>query len=180
LIKSNFSCFNLTRDFWKMVIAYQYKNGQSLVELCAGLVLAIPFLLLVMNGVAIGIGLQSNENTCREAARLAASGDPATAELRAKSIVSKANETKGWMTADTHLDSVKNVANPMSVQQSDGKTAYSSVEVSTTVCVHPAFLGAALYDKRIFTFSTTQRFPYTYVAPIAPSANSEPAKSSSN
>jgi hypothetical protein len=156
-----------------MLVAPSDQNGQSFVELCAGLALSIPIFLAIINVISIGIGLECNGKTCREAARFAASGDPANAELRARSVIAKANQEKGWMIADLSLVSIKNVANPMLVQQANDKSAFSAVEVTSSVCVHPICLGDALYKKRFFTFITSQRFPYTYTAPANAAANTE-------
>ncbi len=151
-----------------MLTNHLRRSGQSLAELCAGIVIAIPVFLLIMNTIAIAIGLQSNENICREAARLAASGDPATAELRAESIVSKANLTKGWMVADLRLVSLQNMANPMYVQQGTGSAPFSAVEVRTAIDMDPFLLKGLLYHDRFLTLTSRQRFPYTYSARVVP------------
>lgn len=166
--------------FQKMLSNHRHKSAQSIVELSAGIVIAIPVFLLILNAIAIALGLQSNENICREAARLAASGDPATAELRAQSIVSKANLAKGWMVADHRLVSIHNVANPMCVQQGTGSLPFSAVEVKTAIDINPILLKVLLYHERFLTFTTTQRFPYTYFAQTTPTNRAKTQDNSNN
>jgi len=153
-----------------MLVNYQSRKGQSLVEMCAGLLIAIPILLLIVQTVEAFIGFQVNEKTCREAARVAANGDPASAEQRAQSIVSKANEEKSWIVADLHLNSVKSMANPMNVQLSKGSIPFGSVEVETAVEIKPIFLSQFVPKNRFCVFVARQSFPYTYVLPASTSS----------
>ena len=131
---------------------YRSKKGQSLVELCAGLLIAIPVFLLIMNGVALALGYQANEKTCSEAARVAANGDPALSEQRVQSVLLKANAEKGWMVEDLRLVSINNIPNPTGVEQSDGSIPFTSVEVSTAVDIKPFF----------FTLGSTQSYYFNF------------------
>ena len=51
-------------------------NGQSLAELCAGLIVCLPVLLSVIDASYIALGASINDSVCRDAVRAAASGQP--------------------------------------------------------------------------------------------------------
>lgn len=115
------------------------------------------------------VGLQVNEKTCREAARIAASGDPSTAKMRAQSIIDKTNDERGWMIEDVRLVSIKNRSNSMDIRQPDESTALGVVEVTTAVDIRPYFITRFLPNQQSFTFTAQQSFPYTYIPQETPS-----------
>jgi len=148
-------------------------NGTSLIELCAGLIIAIPVFLLLVDCAILIMGLQINDKTCREAARVAASGLPASAELRAQNIVSKADEEKMSMIADLRLVSVVNTLSPVNIKvvQLDGGTISGTVTVTTAAEFRPFFGQWLLTGQKCLTFQSTQSFPYTSVMPNPASVN---------
>jgi len=141
--------------------------GASLVELFAGLLVSIPIFFCVF-GLAIAIiGIQNNDKTCREAARFAANGAPVSAQLRAQSVVDRANEEKPNTVADLRLISVENTLSPNTSEfiQNNGGTVAGEVKVTTAVDVKP-FFGNWLFQKQQFwTFQSQHSFPYTYISP---------------
>jgi hypothetical protein len=139
------------------------RKGQSLVEMSAGLMIALPILLLIIEGVDIACGFQFNEQTCREAARVAANGDPAFAAERAKLIVARSNDEKSWMVENERLVSVTNLGNPMNVQPSLGSTPFATVEVVTAVDIKTNFIFLIMPGQKFLTLTSKQSFPYTYV-----------------
>src|SRR5271156_6852678 len=78
-------------------------RGQSIVELVAGLIVVIPVLLVLIDCAFVLSGVQMADSTCREAARIAASGDPAQADTRIASFLAKANSSAKGMVKDYRL-----------------------------------------------------------------------------
>lgn len=145
------------------------KRAQSIVELVAGVILIIPVVLLLIDLATLVLGVTSNDNLCREAARAASAGDPDSANARATAIVNQANLTKGGVIAKFELID----ARPLRPDRSgppirpDGATGggivQGSVDVRTRVIVAPPFLLNALKRDDHFAFETFQSFPITFV-----------------
>ena len=74
------------------------------MELCAGLIILVPLVLVLFDLAVIVIGVQVNDQTCRQAARAASSGDPATARQRADAIIARANQQGSSMLSNFTLD----------------------------------------------------------------------------
>jgi hypothetical protein len=143
------------------------KRGQSLFEVSVALFLIVPVLLLVCDLAMIVIGVQANDSTCRDAARLAASGDPNTAKLRALAVIARANHNMNGFVSNfslAKLDSTVTAAQLASLNPYGG-TITGAVTVSTEVEVRP-FLVHWLYSgKQPMTFHSRQSYPFTYVIP---------------
>jgi hypothetical protein len=142
-------------------------TGVSLVELACGLLLAIPIFLIVFDCAVIAIGLQTNDKVCRESARAAADGNPASAELQARSVIEKANSEKAGIIADLRLVSVENTMNMADLKKlkAIGGTIAGTVTVTTAVDLNPIFIHWLTPNQNIWTFQSRQSFPYTYVVP---------------
>jgi hypothetical protein len=139
------------------------RKGTSLIELCAGLLITVPIFLLLFDCATFIVCIQINDETCREAARVAAGGAPSTAELRARSIVLKANENKIGMIADLRLVSVISTLSPasMTAVQRDGGTVSGTVTVTTAADTYPFFGCWILLGKKFLTFQSVKSCPYT-------------------
>lgn len=138
------------------------RRGQSIVELVAGVILIVPVVLLLIDLAALVLGVTSNDNLCREAARVASAGDPDQANQRAQQVVAQANATKGGIIAQYVLDRAQ--ANVIGTRP-DGTTGgvvQGNVEVETTVVVAPPFLLNAVNNRQAFQFKTHQAFPITF------------------
>lgn len=155
-----------------MSFGQRKKNGASLTELCVGLLIAIPVFLFAFDCAKLIIGVQINDKICREAARVAASGAPSSAELRAGSVVTRANEEKMGKIADLRLVSVSNTARPADIQavQRNGGTVTGTVTVTTAVDINTFFASWLNPGRQFLTFQSKQSFPYTYVLPSPISA----------
>jgi len=151
----------------------QAKNGASLTELCVGLLVAIPVFLFAFECAKLIIAMQINDNTCREAARVAASGAPASAERRAESVISRANEEKASMISDLRLVSVANTASPADIKnvQRNGGTVSGTVTVTTAAAITTFLARWLTPGGQFLTFQSRQSFPYTYVLPSPAPAN---------
>jgi hypothetical protein len=145
------------------------KRGQSLIELGMGLMIFIPIVLLLIDLAFLVIATQTNSNTCREAARIAASGDPASARQRVMSVLERANKTNGGMLDNfrmTALDiSPSDIASQIIALKPYGGTISGTVTVSCDVDVHPFIVQWAYSGGKPITFRATQSFPFTYVVP---------------
>ena len=75
-------------------------KAQSLVELTDGLLVLVPIILIFFDLAVIVIGVQVNDQTCKQAARAASSGDPVSANQRAQAIVARANQQGSSMVSN--------------------------------------------------------------------------------
>jgi hypothetical protein len=145
----------------------QTKRGQSLLEVSIALFVIVPVLLLVFDLAMIVLAVQVNDLNCRDAARLAASGDPNTANLRAMAVISRANKSMNSFISNFSLVSLDSTVTPIQLASLNpyGGTINGAVAVSTEVEVHPFLLPWLYSGKRLLTFRSRQSYPFTYVVP---------------
>lgn len=145
------------------------KRGQSLVELGAGMVVIIPIILIIFDLSVLVIAVQNNDNACREAARIAASGDPSSAQVRAEAVVTRANAAAGGLVSNLRLVSVvltpANVATQVAALQPYGGTITGTVSVCTDLDVRPFIVQWIYAGGKPITVRSSQSFPFTYVVP---------------
>ncbi|MBX9671074.1 MAG: hypothetical protein K2X93_26025 [Candidatus Obscuribacterales bacterium] len=144
------------------------KSGQSTVELVCGLLILVPLVLVLFDLAVIVIGVQINDQTCRQAARAAASGDPATAEQRATAVVARANQQGSSMLSNFTL-SLPLTFNPSTVIADAaalvpyGGTVAGTVTVETTVDIRPFIVPYVYSGGAPLKFRSSQTFPFTHV-----------------
>jgi hypothetical protein len=150
-----------------MIEKRKTKNGVSLVELCFGLVIAIPVFLAAFDCAMLAIGMQINEKTCREAARTAATGEPSSANSRANFVISQAQENKSHPIADITLVSVVNSIKNTDINTAKtyGGTVSGAVTVTTAADIESLLVHWFSPKQRYLTIQCQQTFPYTYVFP---------------
>jgi hypothetical protein len=143
------------------------RQGQSIIELAVGLMALIPIVLVIFDLAVIVIGVQINDSTCREAARVAASGDPSDAQARAGAVVARANQRAQGMLSNFVLVNVNNTVTPaqMAALQPYGGPVQGTVTVQTEVDIRPFVVQFAYSGKSPLTFRSQQSFPFTYVVP---------------
>lgn len=155
-------------------------SGQALVELAAGLIVFIPVILLLIDCAVIMIGVSVNEAACRDAARAASSGPPAstfsTAEhvvgsssspyKRASSVVKDVYTVGGFVSISQTL-TVKEALNDPVPQAPTGGPFIGTVTVETTANISPPFLIRSVFENGNMQLKNSQRYPYTYVMPGA-------------
>lgn len=145
------------------------RTAQSLVELCVGLLVLVPIILIFFDLAVIVIGVQVNDQTCKQAARAASSGDPVSANQRAQAIVARANQQGSSMLSNftltgttfnpTTLIADRNALNPY------GGTISGTVTVSTTVDIRPFLVPYVYSGGAPLTFRSAQTYPFTFVVP---------------
>jgi Flp pilus assembly protein TadG len=151
------------------------RKGQSMIELGAGLLILIPIVLAIFDLAVLVIAVQVNDNACREAARIAASGDPASASIRAASVIARANSTSSGMVSNFRMVGVDllpvDVATQVTALQPYGGTITGTVTVTTDVDVKPFIVQWVYSGGRPLTFRSRQSFPFTYVVPNTATPN---------
>lgn len=147
-------------------------RAQSLVELSVGLIALIPIILVIFDLAIIVIGVQMNDSTCREAARIAASGSPdqATATQRAQAVINRANNRASGMLSNFVLPPggvVLNGVNPTQQAQAlqYGGSVSGTVTVTTQVTIRPFVVQMVYNGSNPLVFQSKQTFPFTYVYP---------------
>ncbi|CAN5483879.1 hypothetical protein BH10CYA1_BH10CYA1_23450 [soil metagenome] len=145
------------------------KKGQSIVELAVGLIALIPIILVVFDLAVIVIGVQINDSTCREAARVAASGSPQDQANRAKAVIARANQRSAGMLSNFRLVTDPPISTVTQAQATAlapyGGALNGTVTVQTEVDIKPFVVQAAYSGKSPLTFRSQQSFPITYVVP---------------
>jgi hypothetical protein len=143
------------------------KSGQSTVELVCGLIILVPLVLVLFDLAVIVIGVQVNDQTCRQAARAAASGDPASAQQRAQAVVARANQQGSSMLSNFILMPL--AFNPATVQADAlalvpyGGTVSGTVTVQTEVDIRPFIVPYVYNGGAPLKFRSSQTFPFTHV-----------------
>lgn len=143
-------------------------RGQSIIELVCGLIILVPLTLVLFDLAAIVLCVQTNDSTCRDAARAAASGPPDTSmQSRAQAVVARANNrTGGVMVSNYKLINVNSSAGTISnVIQTYGGAVSGTVTVTTSVDVRPFIVSIVYSGGQPLTFQSKQTFPFTYVYP---------------
>ena len=148
-------------------------SGQSTVELCAGLLVLVPLVLVLFDLAVIVIGVQVNDQTCRQAARSASSGDPATAQQRAEAIIARANQQGSSMLSNFQLSQFTFnpgtvIADTNALRTSNGGyggTVSGTVTVRTSVEIRPFVVPAVYSGGAPLVFVAEQTFPFTYLVP---------------
>jgi Flp pilus assembly protein TadG len=142
------------------------KRGQSIIELAVGLMALIPIVLVIFDLAVIVIGVQINDSTCREAARVAASGNPTDATDRATSVVARANLRTSGMLNNFVLQKVTSaVTSDLTQLGKYGGPVQGTVTVETEVDIKPFVVQFAYNGQSPLKFRSRQSFPYTYVFP---------------
>lgn len=134
-------------------------QGQSTVELIAGVIVIIPLVLFLIDASIITVCSFKNDSICREACRAAASVDPKDCESSAKAEVAKAN-TGGF--AQYSLVSAK--ANNVEVPATGHGLVSGNVSVRTAGIVHAPFVIGLVVPT--FKVESEQSFPITYNIPF--------------
>jgi Flp pilus assembly protein TadG len=142
-------------------------KGSSLVELVVGLIILIPIMLVIVDIGVIVIDVQINDSTCREAARVASTGNPIDAQARAMAIINRANKTPSSMLSNfrlVNLESTVSEADMQALSTYGGQVA-GTVAVTTEVNVRPLVVQTVFSGKSPLHFYSKQSFPFTYVMP---------------
>lgn len=158
----------------------KHKRGQSIIELVIGLMVLVPIVLLIFDLAVLVLGVQQNDSICREAARVAAAGDPTKAndlQDRANAVVTRANNNTKGMLSNFKLISVNTNPSQAAINTqiaqwqvpppgsgNTGGPITGTVTVDTEVDIKP-FLVKYAYNGQTLTFRSRQSFPFTYVVP---------------
>ena len=147
------------------------RRGQSTVELCAGLIILVPLVLVLFDLAVIVIGVQVNDQTCRQAARSASSGDPSSAQQRAQAIIARANQQGSSMLSNFTLSSF--TLSPSTILTDTDKlraenggfggTVTGTVTVQTTVEIRPFIVPIVYSGGHPLVFTASQTFPFTFL-----------------
>lgn len=142
-------------------------RGQSLVELTAGLFLVVPIVLVLFDLAVIVMGVQINDSTCREAARMASKGDPTSSNSRATAVINRANNQGSSMLSKFYLISCNNTVTAADVAalQPFGGPVNGTVTVITEVDIRPFVVALVYQGGGPMKFRSSQTYPVTYVVP---------------
>jgi len=142
-------------------------RGSSLLELSVGLVVLIPIVLFLFDLCVIVLNVQVNDSTCREAARIAASGNPLDAQARAMAVINRANSSPSSMLSNFTLLNLNSTvtAQDISALGTYGGPVKGTVTVTTQVDVRPFIVQYVFAGKAPLRFISKQSFPFTYLVP---------------
>ena len=140
----------------------RHSQGQSMVELCAGLIVLIPVIMVLVDLAIMIIAIQVNDATCRDAARAASARSPSDSDKTVDAIIQRVYKGGGYITGPTkiNVNKLNVVAPPAGV----GGPYQGNIEVETQINVRlPATIPGVLPTTA--KFNSKQNFPYTYVEP---------------
>jgi hypothetical protein len=156
-------------------------RGQSLIELVAGALIAVPMLLGLMDCGVILIGVGANDLACRDAARAAASGPPG---LLAPGTRTVSGAGAPVTRAKQVLNRIYNLGIPvklrddlLSVRENiwapvpsvpEGGSINGTVDISSTIDIYPPFIVGFVTHGSV-SMHSRHSFPYTYVVPATTS-----------
>jgi hypothetical protein len=146
------------------------RKGQSFVELAAMLMCLIPVLLVIFDVTIMAIGVQVNDNVCREATRVASEGDPNLAASRVQAYLQRAGQNTKGLVSSVVLSAPGVIFDPPSVPaQTSALAPYGgpvrgNVTVKTKVHINPYIL-QHIYAGQGLDFEAQKTFPITYVVP---------------
>jgi hypothetical protein len=142
------------------------KRGFSLIEFALSTVVVIPVALMILDFFLIICAIQLNDSQCKEAARLASSGDPRWTFARAVQGVA-GNATDDHCPLSLRLVGARTTitASQLEALKPYGGLASGAVDVATEVSVRPLILHWFLGGEKLLRFRTHQEVPSTYVMP---------------
>lgn len=153
------------------------RNGQSLTELFAGLMVVIPVVLFCVDVGTLFLGVSVNSTACRDAARAASTGKPGvmssgTRDLssgtqpydRAIAVLKKGFKTSGAVQLSDDIKVTETLRSPVPTAPFGGPVD-GEVTVLSKITVAPPFLISAVVGPGGVQFQTSQTFPYTYQLP---------------
>lgn len=157
-------------------------RGQSLVELCAGLIVGVPLILAGIDMGFIALGASINDSVCRDAARAAASGPPSaqstaanrkvspgqTPYQRVLSVIRKHSPTNLPLKVLDKAEIVESVRDLPSA--TTGGAVDGDIAVKTTVSITPPFILRA-YCPTGIELCSKHLMPFTYVVMPAKKAS---------
>jgi hypothetical protein len=142
-------------------------GGQSATELCGGLIVLVPLILVLFDLSVIVLGVQLNDQTCREAARVAALGDPTSASTRAQAVIGRANRQGSSMLSNFQLINCNSSvsAAQITAMQPYGGPVSGTVSVTTEVDIRPFVVYLVYTGSSPLHFQSVQTYPFTYTVP---------------
>ncbi|MBX9771824.1 MAG: hypothetical protein K2X29_10660 [Candidatus Obscuribacterales bacterium] len=151
----------------KRLINWPRKGGQSIIELCAGLIVLVPIIMALVDLAFVIASMQVNDAACRDAARAAAAGPPTEAFQRASGVAAASYRGGGYIKGPT-IGSSDVTTNPASIPDPGpfGGPYQGTVRVKSHVELTmpvPIPFVAATMNK--IDFVAQQEFPITYVKP---------------
>jgi len=150
--------------------------GQSLIELCVGLIIFVPVVLVLVDLGVLLFGVELNDKNCRVAVRAAATGLPAEAQMRAQSVLREGRSAR-------HIDMlghsqivlpVNVVVNSEPVAETDfaaekqifqGGPVIGTATVTTQIQIAPLFIHVLYGAKSPLFFRATHSEPICCVLP---------------
>jgi hypothetical protein len=144
-------------------------SGQSLIEGLVGLFALLPVIIVLFDLTVIVLAVQINDSTCREAARVAASGDPANNQQRANAVIQRANARLGNIICNCKLISCTSTATSsyLATLKQFGGPVNACVTVQTEISVRPFVFQWVYNSLTPMKLRSQQMFPFTYVMPSA-------------
>jgi hypothetical protein len=142
-------------------------SGQSATELCTGLIVLVPIVLVLFDLSVIVLGVQLNDATCREAARVAALGDPTSCATRAQAVVNRANNQGSSMLSNFQLLNCTSTvsAAQITAMQPYGGPVSGTVSCTTEVDIRPFVVYLVYTGSTPLHFQSVQTYPFTYTVP---------------
>lgn len=158
-------------------LLHERQRGQSAVELVAGLIVAVPIVLCIIDLGFIAMGASANDNVCREAAQAAAASPPSSTNAPSTQKLTAGQSGYDAAVSVIKLHQPTNLPAKVSDQpdvsesltdvppKDVGGSVDGDISVTTTVLITPPFLVGAYFGKNGVNLKSTHATPFTYVVP---------------
>lgn len=157
-------------------------TGQSMFELAAILLVAVPLLLVLFDAAVIMMAVATNDAACRDAARAAASGPPALLAVgnsravsagdapgkRVSAVLKKIYAPGGYLKILDDVEIHETIKSPVPGAATGGGAVIGEVTVRTTANVFPPFIVGHVVGSGAIQFRKEETYSYTYVVPATP------------
>lgn len=148
-------------------------SAVSLVEATFGVVVIVAVTIVLIDLAMLLFAVSLNDSICRDAARKAATGDPASAEQRAQSVVDQARQNGKATSINLVSPVVTDIISQPRLRRdpetdeliNPGGLVTGSVNLSTEIKFTPLVLHLFIVQKPPLTFRSTQSSPICYVVP---------------
>ncbi|MBY0546219.1 MAG: hypothetical protein K2W95_02950 [Candidatus Obscuribacterales bacterium] len=167
------------KNFADLAAVRRRARAQSLIELVAILLLAIPMILVLFDASVIMMAVATNDAACRDAARAASSGPPGllaagsrsvnngdAPSKRASAVLKRIYAPSGYLKILDHVEVAETIKTPVPSATAGG-AVIGEVTVRTSAEVYPPFIVGHFVGELPLHFKKEETYNYTYVVPIA-------------
>lgn len=139
-------------------------NGQSTIEMIAGVIVIMPVILFLFDLAVVLLSVQVNDAACRDAARAAAAGPPSQLTDRANTIVNNFYKSGGYI---SKIEVIPNGTQANITATPDpvyGGPYTGTAQVTTKMTINVPVTVKGILPTQV-QLNAVHSMPITYIAP---------------